>query len=114
MKTLDNPPGVADIVAEIGVVFPTVGGGVPANPLDIKETASGPLQFAPGVNVSDVVRFILDRNRLMEAWRDGYRVRDRECRVVIEAADRLAQTMLHSDQRALILALHDLSEPPSE
>jgi hypothetical protein len=52
---------VRTIVAEIGVRFPTFGGGIshPGNPI-ADALKDRPLQFAAGVDVEQVVRFILD------------------------------------------------------
>ena len=54
---------VAEIVAEIGVRFPTFGGcygivGVSDNPI-AHALKDRPLQFAAGVDVADVVRLVL-------------------------------------------------------
>lgn len=53
-----------ELVAEIGVKFKTFGGGVDVggefNPL-IGMLKDRPLMFAMGVDVADVVRFVLER-----------------------------------------------------
>lgn len=55
---------VHEIMAEVGVRFRTLGGGVinTDNPISIA-TKDQPLQFAAGVDVAQVVRLVLSMTR---------------------------------------------------
>ena len=57
---------VSNLVAEVGVTFSTFGGGIDDgaafNPL-IGALKDRPLVFALGVDVREVVKFILERSR---------------------------------------------------
>ncbi len=54
--------GIERIVKEVGERFPTFGGGNPSEDNPIAETLKGEsLQFAAGVDVAEVVCFILSR-----------------------------------------------------